>query len=99
MAASKKGKSAVKSRVAKKSSVRRQPARGSAKTAAKRTNGSKTGPAKTKVTAPRASESRTGSLTAAVMAREPERKPAKKAEPRPPRPPAVLPIPQSTFIF
>lgn len=98
MAVSKKGKSAMKSRVAKKTSVRRQP-RGSVKTAAKRTNGSKSGAAKTKVTPPRASESRRTLLTAAVMAREPERKPAKKAEQRPPRPPAVLPIPQSTFIF
>jgi hypothetical protein len=30
---------------------------------------------------------------------EPERKPIKKAEVRPVRPPAVLPIPQSTFFF
>jgi hypothetical protein len=28
-----------------------------------------------------------------------ERRPARKAEPRPERPPAVLPIPQSTFFF
>ena len=28
-----------------------------------------------------------------------ERKPVKKVEVRPPRPPAVLPIPQSTFFF
>lgn len=98
MAASKKGKSAVKSRVAKKPSARRQPARGSAKTATKRASGAKAGPAKTKVRPPRASEARTAALASAVM-REPDRKPAKKAEQRPPRPPAVLPIPQSTFIF
>lgn len=30
---------------------------------------------------------------------EPERKPIKKVEARPVRPPAVLPIPQSTFFF
>ena len=30
---------------------------------------------------------------------EPERKPVKKVEARPVRPPAVLPIPQSTFFF
>ena len=42
------------------------------------------------------------SLSSAVSAprsRELERKPARKAEPRPDRPPAVLPIPQSTFFF
>ena len=102
MAANKKSKSSAKSRGAKKSASKRQPARGSAKTAPKRSrrNGSK-GQA---LNSPRGQlRARTVSpatpLATAALGREPERKSLKKSEARPNRPPAVLPIPQSTFFF
>ncbi|HWM87102.1 MAG TPA: hypothetical protein VNO33_14710 [Kofleriaceae bacterium] len=97
--AAKKSKSAVKNRAAKKSAGKRQPTRGAAKSAAKRARR----PAKRDaVKSPRSQAVRGASVTrlaSAGLAREPERKPVKKAESRPNRPPAVLPIPQSTFFF
>jgi hypothetical protein len=101
MPGSKKSKSAAKNRHSKKPAGKRLPARGAAKSAAKR---SKSVPAKRDAAkAPRVasspSVSSTTRLSTAALGREPERKPVKKAEPRPNRPPAVLPIPQSTFFF
>jgi hypothetical protein len=101
MAASKKSKSSSKNRAAKKVMGKR-PARGAARTAARptrRTTG-KGDAVKTprKRAAPATAQPATRLATAA-LGREPERKPLKKAEPRPNRPPAVLPIPQSTFFF
>jgi hypothetical protein len=101
MPGSKKSKSAGKSQHSKKPSNKRLPARGAAKTSVKRT---KPASAKREVAkSPRAKSTPTVSsptqLSTAALAREPERKPVKKAEPRPNRPPAVLPIPQSTFFF
>ena len=102
MAATKKSKSSAKSRGAKKSASKRTPARGSAKTAPKRSRRQGTkGQAVNSVRAQ--SRARTVSpaipLASGALGREPERKSLKKAEPSPNRPPAVLPIPQSTFFF
>jgi hypothetical protein len=94
--AARKVKSAANGRARKKSA--KSPAvRGrGAKSAAKRTRrAASTTKAKGKsaVKSPRATRSVQPVSAVAV------RKPAKKAEPRPQRPPAVLPIPQSTFFF
>ena len=94
--AARKVKSAAKGRARKKSSKSSTVRGRGAKPAAKRTRraaGNKT-KAKSAVKSPRAP--RSVEPVAPVAA---ERKPAKKAEPRPQRPPAVLPIPQSTFFF
>lgn len=105
MAASKKSKSSVKSRAAKRPGAKtgkRQPPRGSAKTAAKRSRRAVSKSDAVKVTRKRArpsTESGVAPLARASLGREPERKPLKKAEARSKRPPAVLPIPQSTFFF
>ena len=93
--AAKKAKNAVNGRARKKSA--KSPAvRGGAKSGAKRTRRA-TGTTKAKprraVKSPRVAS---GTEVVSPIAR---RKPAKKAEPRPQRPPAVLPIPQSTFFF
>ena len=92
--AAKKAKNAVNGR-ARKKSAKSAAVRGGAKAGAKRTRratGSKTKPRRA-VKSPRAAR------RADVASPVAERKPAKKAEPRPQRPPAVLPIPQSTFFF
>ncbi len=102
MAASKKSKSSAKNRAAKKAAGKRQPARGSAKTAAKRTRRVTSKGDAVKTPRKRAAQLSVQSATrlaSAALGREPERKPLKKAEPRAKRPPAVLPIPQSTFFF
>ncbi|HEU5059510.1 MAG TPA: hypothetical protein VFU21_23410 [Kofleriaceae bacterium] len=94
--AARKVKSAATGR-ARKKSAKSSAVRGrGAKAAAKRTRraaspGGKS-KAKSAVKSPRAR-----AVEPVVAAAE--RKPAKKAEPRPQRPPAVLPIPQSTFFF
>jgi hypothetical protein len=102
MAASKKTKSSAKSRPAKRTAGKRQPSRAPGKTVAKRSrrattkNDAAKSPRKrtTRSAAPPAT-----ALTSASRVREGDRKPVKKAESRPKRPPAVLPIPQSTFFF
>jgi len=106
MAASKKSKSSAKNRAPKRTpGKRQQPARGSAKSAAKRTRRASTkGDAvkspRTRSTPPSSKKTvATPLATPGLGGREPERKPVKKAEPRTNRPPAVLPIPQSTFFF
>ncbi len=87
-------KNAAKGRPRKKS-AKASVVRGRAKTAAKRTRRATGAKPKVRsaVKSPRAP--RRSEAVAVVAAR----KPAKKAEPRPQRPPAVLPIPQSTFFF
>src|SRR5262245_31469770 len=101
MAASKKSKSSAKSRVAKKPAGKKQVARPSAKSAAAKRN-RRADTKRDGVKSPRKQASRPTNgvtqLSSAALGREPERKPVKKAE-RPSRPPAVLPIPQSTFFF
>ena len=105
MAAMKKSKSSAKKRAAKKPAAKRQQTArpSSAKNAVKRTRraDSKRDAVKSprqqrgqKVAAPPATR-----LSSGTLGREPDRKPAKKAESRPNRPPATLPIPQSTFFF
>jgi hypothetical protein len=93
--AARKVKSAAKGRARKKtaksSAVRGREAKAPAKRT-RRATGTKT-KAKSAVKSPRVPR---GVEPVAVVA---ERKPAKKAEPRPERPPAVLPIPQATFFF
>jgi hypothetical protein len=94
--AARKVKSSVNGRARKKSA--KPSVRGGAKgkTSPKRTRrASRSKPkASSAVKSPRAPR-RTETAVAPVA----DRKPVKKAEPRPQRPPAVLPIPQSTFFF
>jgi hypothetical protein len=99
MATSKKKSSSAKNRGGKKPAGKRPPNRGAAKSAVKRTvrGGAKRGAAKTPHT--KAAPAASTRISTAALGREPERKPVKKAESRPNRPPAVLPIPQSTFFF
>ena len=103
MAASKKSKSSAKNRAPKRTAGKRQPARGSAKNATKRTRRAATKGDAVKSprtrSAPPSKAAVTPLASARLGGREPERKPLKKAEPRANRPPAVLPIPQSTFFF
>jgi hypothetical protein len=104
MSASKKSKTPAKSRAAKKLAAkpaqRKQTARAASRNDGKRARTpSATRDAAKSPRKPSAEASRqTTRLTAAALGQE-ERKPAKKAEARPNRPPAVLPIPQSTFFF
>jgi hypothetical protein len=106
----KKSKNSVKGRAAKRAGAKtgkRQPVRGSekgkGKSLARRSRRAATRGDAVKTPAKRTrgslAESPSSSLARASLGREPERKPLKKAEPRPNRPPAVLPIPQSTFFF
>lgn len=101
MAASKKKTSSAKNRVGKKPAGKRQPVRTSAKNGVKGANraSAKRGAAKTRRSKKAPSTATTTRLSNAALGTEPERKPVKKAESRPNRPPAVLPIPQSTFFF
>jgi hypothetical protein len=89
--AARKVKSSLNGR-ARKKSAKAPAVRGRAK-ATKRTRRAPSTKAKGRsaVKSPRAA--RRGEVVSAA------RKPAKKADARPSRPPAVLPIPQSTFFF
>jgi hypothetical protein len=95
--AARKVKSAANGR-ARKKTAKSPTVRGrGAKSAAKRTRrAASTTKAKGKSAVKSPRVTRTVQPVTAVVA---VRKPTKKAEPRPQRPPAVLPIPQSTFFF
>ncbi len=90
-------KSSANGRARKKSA--KPSVRGGAKGKAsskrtRRATGGRKAKASSAVKSPRAPR-----RTETALAQVAERKPAKKAEPRPQRPPAVLPIPQATFFF
>lgn len=89
----KKVKNAVNGR-ARKKSAKSSAVRGG-KSAAKRTRRA----ARTKTKARRAVKSPRAPRNVTSASAVAQRKPAKKADPRPQRPPAVLPIPQATFFF
>jgi len=100
MPGSKKSKSTGKNRLAGKVASKRRAARPAAKTAVKQAR--REGGKRDAMKAPPAKSANKATVTPlakAALAAEPERKPAKKAESRANRPPAALPIPQSTFFF
>jgi hypothetical protein len=90
--AARKAKDSAKGR-ARKKRAKQAPVRGTAK-AAKRTRRPST--TKGAAKSPRTAVAPTVPVATVTPA---QRKPVKKAEPRPSRPPAVLPIPQATFFF
>ena len=102
MAARKKRRARVRTRAAKKAMGKRRRRAEPPRLPAKRTRRA-TGKAERGEIAAQArgeADGATGYSTGQCRARpRAERKPLKKAEPRSNRPPAVLPIPQSTFFF